>query len=543
MDKVSIAIIVSIVIIIIIIISSIIAIIVVLINQDSPSKSGCSVTSDCSPGSICIGGTGGGGGICKSGTGTVCTNNTDCAPGLICTDKDGTKTCQPGSTRKRLTTKRSSSDISISNQLPPPNQSLQQHHEPQHNHSISNQSINPMVKIGNGSRVRDTIGKFNPQILPSTIRILNNNNGVDRSVTPISDPVASDPKDPVAHQNNNPLKILGNIGSNVHNDITPLSDDRNVHFNNHIDRVNNNVTPLSDHNNSMRDVSPQIDHNNPMRDITPLSDRQQNNYITRSSDKHVMRKPRSYITGKKTIEIKSNDDDIETDDDHIDVRSPMTPRGNNEISVSTPCEEKGGVYYCKVDSIDDSSVIGVCSYSNAKVFLLGDGNIICETEDKRYRVNNNIKINKITSYEGYLYGLGYDSKLYTLPNNYFSNSNWIWNEVDWAPKGIKYISSTHDGSYIWIQTNQMGYLYGPDHKIKHQTEYNNSRRIYGRDESNYIDIDDSKRKAIVYPGGKVLNDVIDAALSYYGEVISITSKDSSKYRGITIVNWKPYYIK
>jgi len=237
---------------------------------------------------------------------------------------------------------------------------------------------------------------------------------------------------------------------------------------------------------------------------------------------------------------------------------PVTERSiqNNIALVSTPCEEKNGVYYCRSDKPntinpidsdkDHSPVIDVCSYSDVTVFLLQDNNVICETKDNihpRYRAINNIKLNHITSFAGYLYGIGVDRKLYTLPNSYFHATNWLWNSVDWAPTDIIHISCTHDSSSLWIQTVSTGYMYNGPGSLMFKTSYIGMKRVYGRNSDHYIDIDHKTNSATIYPGGSVVKDVYDGALSYYDEVVAIHPSEREEFRAITIVNWRPYYIR
>lgn len=261
-------------------------------------------------------------------------------------------------------------------------------------------------------------------------------------------------------------------------------------------------------------------------------------------------------TIKKSVklEVQSVDDEINSNGDNIDgpfdVRSGESTADCSISSVSTPCQEKEGVYYCRntqATNVTDphSSVIDVCSYSNATVFLLADGNIICEIVDtkRRYRAANNIILRRIVSFDGYLYGIGKDNILYTLPNKSFPTTNWFWTRVNWAPDMIKHISTTHSSSHLWIQTYTKGYLYHSSAKVAFETEYINGKRVYGRDVDHYIDIDSVKFTGAIYPNKMLVNNIYDAALSYYDEIIAIHPNERDQYNGITIVNWQPYYIR
>ena len=256
-------------------------------------------------------------------------------------------------------------------------------------------------------------------------------------------------------------------------------------------------------------------------------------------------------------DITSIDDEINSDgtriDGPFDIKSGESTIDDVVGSVSTPCEEKSGIYYCRsnkaetVDThIDHSPVIDVCSYSNATVFLLKDGHIICQLNNElkqRYRTSNNIPLSRITSFDGYMYGISTNRKLYTLPNRYFSINNWVWNLVEWAPEDVRHISTTHNSSHIWIQTSTYGYLYSEPNVLLFKIPYTLMKRVYGRDVDHYIDINHMNYSAIIHPGGTVVRDVYDGALSYYDEIIAIHPSERNKYHGITIVNWKPYYIQ
>jgi len=335
----------------------------------------------------------------------------------------------------------------------------------------------------------------------------------------------------------------------IHNDvITPFSD--NIEPSNGIQfkSLNNEViNPFSDNINQIQPKNSELSDNN---DIISRMQPQIETSILQEM------KNRNY----NPITESTLDDEINSDGTHIDapfdVRSAETLQDDpGYSSVSTPCEEREGVYYCRSNkvemiqgSIGHSPVIDVCSYSNATIFLLEDGNIICEMDQneknkRRYRASNNVRLIRITSFNGYLYGVGFDQRLYTLPNNLFPTTIWLWNLVDWSPTNIKTISSTYDTSYLWIQTDSMGYLYNAPGVIKSQSTISGFKRVYGRDVNHYIDIDINKYIATVHPGNVLVNNVYDGVLSYYDEVIAIHPSEQNEYHGITIVNWRPYYIR
>ena len=230
-------------------------------------------------------------------------------------------------------------------------------------------------------------------------------------------------------------------------------------------------------------------------------------------------------------------------------------------SVSTPCQEHDGVYYCRKNSsvvqmnelgdeisgIEHSAVIDVCSYSSATIYLLNNSNIICENENGRWRATNNIKLQRIVSYDGYIYGVSETRTLYKLSNDNFTHDRWSWTVVDWAPYNIMHICTTLDSKALWIQARETerasvrGFLYSATGVVFH--DVGDIKRIYGRDTEHYLDLNPNNNTAVLYPGTTSVNNVYDAGLSYYNEVMSISPSEKQLYRGITIVDWKPYYIR
>jgi hypothetical protein len=209
--------------------------------------------------------------------------------------------------------------------------------------------------------------------------------------------------------------------------------------------------------------------------------------------------------------------------------------------VTTPYEKKDGNYYCRDNG--NESVIDVCSYSDSIIFLLKGGKIICEQENNKKKVTNNIVLIRITSFNGYLYGLSDDNILYTLSNDMYLLDEWIWDISKWAPKNIIHISSTHDSNYLWVQTERDGYLYHDNNYVVFECHNYKMKRVYGRTNDNYVEIDTNSNKAIVRPSNITYENIYDAALSYYDEIVYIATSENNVYRGISMVNWSPSFIR
>ena len=257
----------------------------------------------------------------------------------------------------------------------------------------------------------------------------------------------------------------------------------------------------------------------------------------------------------------STDDEINsvgrTIDGPFDLRSQPSTNSSPRYSytqqnVSTPCEELEGTYYCRsngnerlgeeISAIEHSAVIDVCSYSSATVHLLANNTVICENENGRWKATNNVKITKMVSYNGYIYGLSETRCLYNLPGDCFTKLEWLWGIVDWAPYNIMHICTTLDSKALWIQCNDdRGFLHSSFGVSLHKPT--DIKRIYGRDTDHYLDINVNTHTATLYPGATKVYNVYDAALTYYNDVMAIAPDEQALYRGITIVDWKPYYIR
>ena len=144
-----------------------------------------------------------------------------------------------------------------------------------------------------------------------------------------------------------------------------------------------------------------------------------------------------------------------------------------------------------------------------------------------------MQIQAIVSYDGYIYAL-INKELYMIDD--IDDKKWEWKKVEWAPADIINITTTYDNANLWIQTSTKGMLYGADNEKISEEEYMYNRRNYGKDSTTYIDI---YNNTAIYQGKKIAN-IVDAILSYYGDVISIKIGDS--YNKLRMINWKPYYL-
>ena len=540
---------------------SIIVVFVIYGLNGGPTAGGiCSNQNNCPLGYVCVNVGTGGTGICQAGLGTSCRNSNDCANDLACINN----VCA----RQNITiTSSTNPDVSQGSPAQPTIQAPAQLPTNQ----VANQSrLDPRMFLLKRPGWRNTTTAnvtASPPVLPISTQS-------EPQPQPIRVPQA------VASYSHTPLTPEPNAGPFIAPEIS-IAPETSVPTIN-VPRVEQQVEYVQQPSRlviaSRRGFNDAI---TPLTDVitrhasipSTLIQTQQAQYTQYTQHTQSGRPAPIHSTAEARVEsvndamvrtviprarqiirtdITSVDDEINSDgtvrDVPFDIRSGEST--SDDHYVSTPYEEKDGAYYCRKDVLPDqpghSPVIDVCSYSNATVFLLEDGNIICEInepENKRYRVSNNIPLTRITSFTGYLYGIGSDNKLYTLPNAYFPTTNWGWELVFWAPINIKHISSTYDSTHLWIQTATHGFLYNSPQNLISKIEYAQRKRVYGRDVAHYIDIDPIRFTALVQPGGNLIHDVYDGALSYYDEVITIHPSDRNEYRRITVVNWRPYYIR
>lgn len=295
-------------------------------------------------------------------------------------------------------------------------------------------------------------------------------------------------------------------------------------------------------------VTPKIDSRKSLEytEITPLSEGS-----WESEKSHRIKKCRTFkkYHRKRSHPIKSSSDfSSYTDDSEInsvgdscdlpfDIHSPIS-----ECSVSIPYSEKSGKVYCKKEIISTGSncvIVDVCSYSDMTIFLMDNGKFIVEREHSRTKIQSNVVLTKISSFQGYLYGISEAGELYRLQDA--EDKIWIWSKIKWCSENIIDINSTFDGSKLWIQTEEKAYLYS-DENVSEKIEFSkHKRRVYGKNHRHYVDIDMKTLSAKTSDGRKYDN-VSYAALDYYDEVVTIPLDEKHKFKSIVIVDWKPFYL-
>ena len=249
-----------------------------------------------------------------------------------------------------------------------------------------------------------------------------------------------------------------------------------------------------------------------------------------------------YLTPHKGIPpyvppIYTDSSDTDTDfstRDGIDVQS--------QESI-TPCLEMAGAIHAK-----DTTVLDAISYSKATLLLRSNGKIsITEANSQRRTASNSVTLTRLSVFKGYLYGVGNDALLYSLADSHLQGEHWNWSRASWCTEKIAHISTPLDRSILWVQTltstGGIGYLYteaGPTNTIY---QMGAKKRVYGRDKDHYLELDQGTHTVLLYPEGTQQVGLFDAALNYDGTVAGIPLADYQTYQRVTIVDWKPYFIR
>lgn len=192
-----------------------------------------------------------------------------------------------------------------------------------------------------------------------------------------------------------------------------------------------------------------------------------------------------------------------------------------------------------------SPVIDVTNYSNATLALTQDGRIIRETGNgnrNRDLVANNVKLIRLESFNGTLYGVSVDGRLFALNNDTFNTRKWTWNVAPF-PTEVVHTSATLDGKYFWVQTPDTGVLYDRNLNVVKRSTKPNRKRVYGENKDLYIDIDLSNNTATLHPNGTKIENVASAVIDHEDRVKILKTNQTSLFSDIRLVKWKPTYIR
>lgn len=220
----------------------------------------------------------------------------------------------------------------------------------------------------------------------------------------------------------------------------------------------------------------------------------------------------------------------------VDFRTP-TPQ-----EVDSPFKRIRRDMVMSRGNTKQSPVIDVTSYSNAVLALMKDGNIIRETDDQRDVVANNIKLKRLESFNGTLYGISVDGRVFSLNNDTFGTRKWMWNLTSF-PTGVIHTSATHDGRHFWVQTSTDGLLYDRKLRVKENVDMRGKKRVYGGDKDIYVEIDTQNNTATLQPNNETVRNVAGAVITHDNHLKTLKPSQTRLFSDIRLINWTPAYIK
>jgi hypothetical protein len=158
---------------------------------------------------------------------------------------------------------------------------------------------------------------------------------------------------------------------------------------------------------------------------------------------------------------------------------------------------------------------------------------------KNHYIKCNKKLKQIVVYDGELYGL-YKNQLVFFDTDYDESDYWAFKSVSWAPKNIKYINTTLDNNYMFIQTDKKCYMYNNNKRLKLDCC---NKRVYGNDSKTYLEFNTNQCRIVIDDKCvNVVDDVLSGVIDHNNNIYFLHRNDQYIYKDIKMVNHKPYYI-
>lgn len=164
------------------------------------------------------------------------------------------------------------------------------------------------------------------------------------------------------------------------------------------------------------------------------------------------------------------------------------------------------------------NILDCCDFSSFELYLYHKEIVLKGTEEIRIVIT--IPLTRIFVFCGYLYGLC-EKKLFLCDLNDTLDII-IFTKQDWIKEDIDYLSVSHDGNILSIESGNKRITYTSQYESKEIMKENQSRRNYGKDSTEYVDILDSV--GTVYKQNSTIQEIKnikDVALGYNGEIYSI----------------------
>lgn len=170
-----------------------------------------------------------------------------------------------------------------------------------------------------------------------------------------------------------------------------------------------------------------------------------------------------------------------------------------------------------VNELTTSPAIDACEYGSANLFLLENNLIRFNQDNNTWYKKSNIKLQKIISFNGYLYSVS-EGKLHMLRDNMIRNNFWYWDPVLWFTSSVDHISTSYDEDLLYIKSGRETYLYNKNLSLIKKLEEDGYRK-YGRTKDSYLVLHDNH--VVLFPQNVKFN----LEKSY----VSIDSKNQIKF--------------
>ena len=176
-------------------------------------------------------------------------------------------------------------------------------------------------------------------------------------------------------------------------------------------------------------------------------------------------------------------------------------------------------------------IMGIIGAHGKKVMLSSGNYILISSNDNIDLRMSNLDIESmvyIGQENGILVGL-FNGSIY---KSAIDGPNIMWEKLN-AIENITHISSTRDGSNLWLQANDTGYLYTFNQETGEfeQDETVNLDsgviRRYGLDKDTFIDITKSNNTALLQPGNRKVSNISDGIVRDDKSLLKISTNDKT----------------
>lgn len=185
--------------------------------------------------------------------------------------------------------------------------------------------------------------------------------------------------------------------------------------------------------------------------------------------------------------------------------------------------------------LNGENAIDIVTHYDEIYVLLEGGDILRIVDRAPIKIESEVAITRIFSFDNHLYGLS-NGYLYRHDENTYSDNYWQWKHVDNMPPGLKSVSVTLNGEYVWLETNNNGYLFDRSWNIVEKVDNKKFKeRIYGYSCDIWIDF--FSDYGLVSDGRRITKKI--ARLDIHNQVVTLDKRDVYQLR---LLSYKGQYV-